>query len=307
MPFTPCYLTLHECGELEARIAQLRGVLESCTLCPRQCGVNRAQDERGICRAGKDLEISSAFAHFGEEAPLVGRHGSGTIFLTHCNLRCVFCQNYDISHLGEGETISSLGLAKCMVALQKHGCHNINFVTPTHFVPQIVSALPAAIEMGLQVPLVYNCGGYESLSVLKLLEGIIDIYMPDAKFADSEVATKYCKAPEYPEVVKAVLKEMHRQVGVLAINREGIAERGVLIRHLVMPEGLAGTEELMMFISRELSPDSYVNVMAQYHPQYKASHYPELNRRITASEFLSALAAARRSGLHRGFGGESHG
>lgn len=294
-------MALHQSGELAARISQLAAVLETCVLCPRQCGVNRAQDQRGICGAGKTLEISSAFAHFGEEAPLVGRHGSGTIFLTHCNLRCVFCQNYDISHLGEGDAVSGLDVARCMVALQKHGCHNINFVTPTHFVPQVVSALPAAIEIGLRVPLVYNCGGYESLAVIKLLEGIFDIYMPDAKFADPDVARKYCNAPDYPEIVRTVLKEMHRQVGVLTLNREGIAERGVLIRHLVMPEGLAGTEELMQFISRELSPDSYVNIMAQYHPHYKAAHYPELNRRITTSEYYEALAAARNAGLHRGF------
>jgi putative pyruvate formate lyase activating enzyme len=301
MAFIPSYVALHESGKLETRIAHLTALLESCTLCPRQCGVDRVQDQRGICGAGKDLEVSSAFAHFGEEAPLVGQHGSGTIFLTHCNLRCVFCQNYDISHLGEGETISSLGMATCMVALQKKGCHNINFVTPTHFVPQIVSALPAAIEMGLRVPLVYNCGGYESLAVIRLLEGIVNIYMPDAKFADPDVAQKYCNAPDYPEVVKAVLEEMHRQVGVLTVNREGIAERGVLIRHLVMPGGLAGTDALMQFIARELSPDSYVNIMAQYHPQHKAHHYPELNRRITMSEFRETLATARNAGLHRGF------
>jgi putative pyruvate formate lyase activating enzyme len=188
-----------------------------------------------------------------------------------------------------------------MLALQNRGCHNINFVTPTHFVPQIISALPQAIEMGLRIPLVYNCGGYESLKVIKLLENIFDIYMPDAKFADSEVSQKYCNAPDYPEVVKNVLKEMHRQVGVLQINHQGIAERGVLIRHLVMPEGLAGTEKIMKFIAEELSPDSYVNIMIQYYPHYKTSKYPELSRRITLGEFQDALAIARSFGLYRGF------
>jgi putative pyruvate formate lyase activating enzyme len=189
-----------------------------------------------------------------------------------------------------------------MVGLQKRGCHNINFVTPTHFVPQIIAALPEAIAMGLRAPLVYNCGGYESLEVIKLLDNIVDIYMPDAKFAESQVARKYCDAPDYPVVCQQALREMHRQVGVLRTNRSGIAKRGVLIRHLVMPEGLAGTEQVMKFIAEELSTDSYVNIMMQYHPQYKASEYPELSRRITQEEFQDALAIARSFGLHRGFG-----
>ena len=301
MSFVPSYIALYESGELKERIEKLMAILKSCTLCPRKCEVNRLEGELGVCQAGSTLMISSAFPHFGEEPPLVGQNGSGTIFLTHCNLRCVFCQNYDISHLGDGAKSSPEEMAKYMVALQNRGCHNINFVTPTHFVPQIVSALPKAIEMGLRIPLVYNCGGYESIKVIKLLENIFDIYMPDAKFADSENAKKYCKAPDYPEVVKEVLKEMHRQVGVLQINHQGIAERGVLIRHLVMPEGLAGTEKIMKFIAEELSPDSYVNIMIQYYPHYKASKYPELSRRITLGEFQDALAIARSFGLCRGF------
>ena len=301
MEFTPSYLALYESGELEVRIEELMSILESCTLCPRECQANRLKGELGVCEAGSTLKVSSAFPHFGEEPPLVGQNGSGTIFLTHCNLRCVFCQNYDISHLGEGEEISPEEMAKYMVTLQKTGCHNINFVTPTHFVPQIVSALPKAIEMGLRVPLVYNCGGYESLKVIKLLENIVDIYMPDTKFADSEVARKYCNAPDYPDVSKKVLKEMHCQVGVLQVDRKGIAERGVLIRHLVMPEGLAGTEKVMRFIAEELSPDSYVNIMMQYYPQHMAYQYPELSRRITLEEFQGAIAIAISFGLHRGF------
>jgi len=301
MSFVPSYIALYESGELKERIEKLMAILRSCTLCPRKCEVNRLEGELGVCQAGSTLMISSAFPHFGEEPPLVGQNGSGTIFLTHCNLRCVFCQNYDISHLGDGAKSSPEEMAKYMVALQNRGCHNINFVTPTHFVPQIVSALPKAIEMGLRIPLVYNCGGYESIKVIKLLENIFDIYMPDAKFADSENAKKYCKAPDYPEVIKEVLKEMHRQVGVLQINHQGIAERGVLIRHLVMPEGLAGTEKIMKFIAEELSPDSYVNIMIQYYPHYKAKKYPELSRRITWEEFQDALAIARSFGLYRGF------
>ena len=232
---------------------------------------------------------------------MVGRYGSGTIFLTYCNLRCVFCQNYDISHLEDGQEISLDDMAENMFTLQRRGCHNINVVTPTHFAPQIISALAKAIEKGLRVPLVYNCGGYESLQVIKLLESIVDIYMPDAKFSDSEIAQKYCNAPDYPEVIKLVLKEMHRQVGVLRTDQKGVAEGGLLIRHLVMPEGMAGTEALMRFIAEELSKDSYVNIMGQYHPHYRAYQYPELDRRITLEEFQDAIESALRVGLHRGF------
>lgn len=301
MTFVPSYLALHESGELKTRIEALRSILKSCALCPRECRVNRLEGALGVCGAGSTLVVSSVFPHFGEEPPLVGENGSGTIFLTHCNLRCAFCQNYDISHRGEGAETSPQELARSMVALQKRGCHNINFVTPTHFSPQLIAALPEAIDLGLRVPLVYNCGGYESVEVIKLLEHIVDIYMPDAKFAESEAARKYCDAPDYPAVCQKVLKEMHRQVGVLRTNHRGIAERGVLIRHLVMPEGLAGTKTIMKFIAEDLSPDSYVNIMMQYYPQYKASEYPELRRRITREEYHDALAIARSFGLHRGF------
>jgi len=245
--------------------------------------------------------ISSAFPHFGEEPPLVGNRGSGTIFLTHCNLQCVFCQNYDISHQGHGEAISSEQLAEYMYYLQKRGCHNINFVTPTHYIPQLTAALPYVIDLGLHIPLVYNCGGYESLEVIHLLDGIIDIYMPDVKFAEGKVAEKYSQAPDYPEVIKRVLKEMYRQVGNLQINTEGIAEKGLLIRHLVMPNGLAGTQRLMHFIATEISPHSYVNVMSQYRPEYRASDYPELNRVITRKEYSDAIESAKNEGLCRGF------
>jgi putative pyruvate formate lyase activating enzyme len=301
MNYIPSYINLYSTGELQTRIGALTGMLKECRLCPRHCKVNRLQGDLGFCRAGDKLMLSSAFAHFGEEAPLVGSMGSGTIFLTHCNLRCIFCQNHDISHLGQGEAVTSQQMAVYMVALQQRGCHNINFVTPTHYVPQIIAALPYAIERGLRIPLVYNCGGYESVEVIKLLDGIIDIYMPDVKWSDSRVAEKYAQAPDYPVVVKEALKEMHRQVGDLQITKDGLAERGLLIRHLVMPEGLAGTREMMHYIATEISPHSYVNIMSQYRPEYKAGDFPELSRRITHREFAEAIAFARNEGLYRGF------
>ena len=301
MNFVPHYSKLHKTCELQKRVQLLNDILTSCKLCPRQCGVNRLTGELGFCRAGEKLMIASAFPHFGEEPPLVGNRGSGTIFLIHCNLKCIFCQNYDISHQGQGEIISSEQLAEYMYALQKRGCHNINFVTPTHYIPQIIAALPRAIDLGLTIPLVYNCGGYETLEIIHLLDGIIDIYMPDVKFASREVAEKYTQAPDYPEVVKKVLKEMYRQVGDLQINAEGIAERGLLIRHLVMPLGLAGSRELMHFIATEISPHSYVNVMSQYRPEYKASDYPELSRSITRQEYGEVIESAKAEGLYRGF------
>jgi len=301
MSFAAVYLGLHEKGELNRRIEILNKILQSCTLCPRQCRVDRLNGETGYCRAGKELTVSSVFPHFGEEAPLVGRHGSGTIFLTHCNLRCVFCQNYEISHLGGGERATADQMARYMVRLQDMGCHNINFVTPTHYVPQIVAALPQAIELGLRVPLVFNCGGYESLDVIKLLEGVIDIYMPDVKFFSSAAAGRFCNAPDYPDVIRVVLKEMHRQVGDLKIDSRGVAERGLLVRHLVMPHGLAGTEDAMRFIVEQISPHSYVNIMAQYRPVYQASEFPDLSRPVTMEEFREALDIARKFGICRGF------
>jgi putative pyruvate formate lyase activating enzyme len=301
MPYTPRYIELHETSEFKRRIDSLNEILAECSLCPRRCGANRIQGEFGYCKAGSELMISSVFPHFGEEAPLVGYRGSGTIFLTHCNLRCVFCQNYDISHLGRGEKTFPSQMASYMMRLQELGCHNINFVTPTHYVPQIVASLSEAIELGLKLPLVYNCSGYESLEVIKLLDGIIDIYMPDAKYAGEEPARRFSNAPDYPHVLKEVLKEMYRQVGDLQMDEDRIAERGLLIRHLVMPGNVGGTEALMKFIAEEISRDSYVNVMQQYRPEYKSCDYPELSRRITHGEYLDAVKMARRFGLHRGF------
>jgi len=301
MTYSPRYIKLHEKGKLTKKIRSLNEILAKCSLCPRRCGVNRIQGELGYCKAGSELMVSSVFPHFGEEAPLVGYHGSGTIFLTNCNLRCIFCQNDDISHGGRGERTSLSQMASYMMRLQELRCHNINFVTPTHYVPQIVTSLPEAIELGLHLPLVYNCSGYESLEVIKLLDGIIDIYMPDAKYAGEEPAKRFSNAPDYPHILKEALREMHRQVGDLQMNQNGIAERGLLIRHLVMPEDLAGTEDLMKFIAEEISRDSYVNIMQQYRPQHKSFDYPELRRHITYGEYLDAVRAAKHFGLHRGF------
>ena len=301
MSYIPGYIELHRRGELEKRITSLKKILKECSLCPRKCGIDRLKGEVGICQGGAELMVSSASSHFGEEPPLVGSHGSGTIFLTHCNLRCVFCQNYDISHLGVGRITSSSDMAGVMLRLQRIGCHNINFVSPTHFVPQIVASLPEAIDSGLKVPLVFNCGGYESLEVIRLLSGIIDIYMPDVKYSDGRIAKRYSEAPDYPEVVKEVLLEMYHQVGDLKVDTDGIAESGLLIRHLVMPEDLSGTKDLMDFIAQRISKNSYVNIMAQYRPMYKANDFQELRRRITAMEYLTAKNFAKKAGLHRGF------
>jgi putative pyruvate formate lyase activating enzyme len=301
MPFIPSYMGLYEKGDLGERIRLLNEFLKECRLCPRECRVNRLIGETGYCKAGARVEVSSAFPHFGEERPLVGDQGSGTIFLTHCNLRCVFCQNYDITHLGKGEPISLSEMAGMMLRLQDMGCHNINFVTPTHYVPQIVASLPEAIEKGLRLPVVYNCSGYESIEVIRLLEDIVDIYMPDVKFMNEEFSRKFCHAPDYPEVVRKVLKEMHRQVGDLALDSDGRAERGLLIRHLVMPNGVASSEAVLHFIAEEVSVYSYVNIMDQYRSEYRADEYPEISRRITHKEYFEAIRVAKCLGLYRGF------
>lgn len=297
----PSYIEIFKKGILRERIQILKQFLKECQLCPRRCKVNRVKGEKGYCRAPAELMVSSAFPHFGEEPPLVGKYGSGTIFLTHCNLRCVFCQNYEISHLGHGEKITPKELAEVMLYLQRQGCHNINFVTPTHYVPQIVESLSYAIEMGLTIPLVYNCGGYESLEIIKLLEGIFDIFMPDIKFLNPAHSSLFCEAPDYPEVVKTVVKEMHRQVGNLKLNEEGIAFKGLLIRHLVMPNGMSDTFEVLKFVATEISMHSYINIMAQYRPLYKAHDFPPIDRRITPKEYIEALQLARSLGLYRGF------
>jgi putative pyruvate formate lyase activating enzyme len=288
-------------SELERRTQKAYQILESCTLCPRNCEVNRIEGELGYCQIDAEVRISSFNAHFGEEPPLVGHSGSGTLFFTSCNMGCIFCQNYDISQLRYGEVISIEKLADIMLALQKRGCHNINFVTPTHQAPQILKALVIAYKQGLNIPLVYNCGGYEPVEVLTLLDGIIDIYMPDAKYADEEIAFQLSGIKNYPEVMKRALKEMYRQVGDLQMDENGVASKGLLIRHLVLPNNQAGTAALMKFIARELSRNSYVNIMDQYRPCHKAHKYPKINRRITSEEFAQAIELAKKEGLHRGF------
>lgn len=297
--FIPSYIDTYQQGLFPEKIEKVYSLLESCTLCPRKCQVNRLKGEKGFCGSGLLPEVSSYNPHFGEERPLVGFHGSGTIFLTHCNLKCSFCQNYSISHLEEGRRISLERLAGMMIELQKLGCHNINFVTPSHFVPQILKALFLAIKLGLSVPLVYNTGGYDALETLKLLDGIFDIYMPDFKFSQEEVAKKYCGAADYPQVARAAFKEMHRQVGDLLLDEREIAYRGLLVRHLVLPCRLAGTQEIMRFLAQEISSNTYVNVMDQYYPCGHIPHNSPLNRRITQAEFNEAIEAAKKEGLWR--------
>ena len=293
------YLKTHKDGILQERIETALSILENCHLCPRHCEVNRLEDEVGVCKTGRQAVVSSYSPHFGEEDPLVGRRGSGTIFMTHCNLGCVFCQNYEISHLSQGVPVDATRLTEMMLSLQRRGCHNINFVTPTHMVPQILEALPEAIEEGLQVPLVYNCGGYEEVDTLQLLDGIFDIYMPDFKFWDSETAARFCSAPDYREKACAAVKEMHRQVGDLTLDKEGVAQYGLLIRHLVMPKGLASTREIMRFLANEVSKETYVNVMSQYRPCGEAHEFPELRRSITSEEFRDAVSMAQEEGIYR--------
>ena len=293
----PSYIRLYESGELGKRVKALTAMLSQCVLCPRACQVNRTAGELGVCRTGPLPMVSSFNPHFGEEPPLVGKFGSGTIFLANCNLKCVFCQNYDISHLGHGEVVSIEALSLMMLSLQRRGCHNINFVTPTHQVPQIVEALLPAIEGGLEVPLVYNCGGYESIETIRLLDGIFDIYMPDLKYGDDVNAELYSGAGDYVERAFESVREMHRQVGTLELDRSGVAARGLIIRHLVLPDGIAGTRRVMGFIANELSRDSYVNIMDQFTPCYRASEHPAINRAVTSSEYDDALAMAKDLGL----------
>ena len=297
--YAPVYLNLLETGELAERAQKLKAIYTNCHLCPRNCQVDRTKGEKGYCRAGARAKVASFFPHFGEEPELVGRFGSGTIFLSYCNLLCEFCQNDDISHGGVGQLVSDAELANMMLALQQQGCHNINFVTPTHFVPNIVAAIEIAAKRGLKLPIVYNCGGYESLQVIQLLDGIIDIYMPDFKFASREYSQKYAHAADYFSVASEAIKEMHRQVGDLVVDKNGVARRGLLIRHLVMPNDVAGSEEILKFIAEEISPNSYVNVMAQYRPCYKAYEHELISRRVSWSEYLNVVAIARKYGLVR--------
>ncbi len=298
--FEPAYLALHRSGELVERARVADRHLEDCDLCARYCHVNRKQTLNGVvCRTGELAVVNSAGPHHGEEDCLRGWRGSGAIFFAWCNMRCVFCQNWDISWKGRGEERTAAELAEIMLNLQAVGCHNINLVSPSHVVAQILAALVIAADEGLRLPLVYNSGGYDSPEALRLLDGVVDIYMPDTKYGDPDLAKKYSHTPDYVRVNQAAVREMHAQVGDLKLNADGIAERGLLVRHLVLPNGIAGTEQVMQFLAREISPDTYVNVMDQYRPAYRAGEYPELDRMITAAEYEAALEAARKAGLRR--------
>lgn len=285
--------------QLGAKVQQAAAELSHCTLCPRQCGVDRTAGETGFCRTADKAVVSSYNAHFGEEAPLVGRHGSGTIFFTHCNLMCTFCQNYEISHLGEGYEVTNSQLADMMLNLQEAGCHNVNLVTPSHVVPQILAAVQIAMQRGLRIPLVFNSGGYDKIETLQMLENVVDIYMPDFKFWDKAIAEQTCQAPDYPEVARQALLEMHRQVGDLIIDQTGLARHGLLLRHLVLPNGLAGTREIMRFVATRISTQTYVNIMPQYRPCGRAAETPELSQALSSQDFEAALQAAHEEGITR--------
>jgi putative pyruvate formate lyase activating enzyme len=288
--------------ELNARIEEAYKLLESCRVCPRECGVNRLKDDKlGFCGSGLHPVISSVSPHHGEEPPLSGTKGSGTIFFTNCNLRCGYCQNYPISQMGNGAD-RTVGELACQITwLQEQGCHNVNLVTPTHYVPQILKALGIARERGFDLPIVYNTSGYESLETLRLLDGIVDIYLPDMRYNDNAIALRYSIAPHYVEINRAAIREMYRQVGNLVIDEEGIAKRGLIIRHLVLPGGLSGTEGVMKFLAEEISRDVYISLMSQYFPAYKANEFPEINRRITEAEYDAAYDSKMRYGLKNGW------
>jgi putative pyruvate formate lyase activating enzyme len=299
--FEPAYLELYRSGELQRRVDAALAQLEHCELCPRKCGVDRLANRTATCKTGRYATVSSYFSHHGEEDCLRGRRGSGTIFFSWCNLRCVFCQNFEISQLGEGKTTAPATIARMMLELQAAGCHNINWVTPEHVVPQVLEALLIAVEHGLRLPMVYNTSAYDSLDSLHLLDGIVDIYMPDFKLWSPDLALKYLKAKDYPEAARHAIKEMNRQVGALQIDANGLATHGVLLRHLVMPGLMAETRSILRFIAEEVSTDTLVNIMAQYYPSHKvnAEKYAEINRCITRSEYHEAVEFAQQVGLQR--------
>jgi putative pyruvate formate lyase activating enzyme len=297
--FEPAYLKLHQTGELRERAEALWAIMQNCQLCPRRCGVNRLKGMSGVCQApGTTLVISASHPHFGEERPLVGKGGSGTIFLTHCNLRCAFCQNWEIANLGRGSERDIDDFAEMMLELQEVGCHNINLVTPTHYSAHILKALDGAAKRGLRLPIVYNTSGWERLEILKLLDGIVDIYLPDFKYWDSAKSAKYSEGAEsYPEMTAKAILEMHRQVGVAKPAKDGVMQRGLMIRHLVMPNNTGGSEKVMQWIAGNLPKDTYVNIMVQYSPVFKAYDYPELSRRITKEEYVKVVDKAKALGL----------
>jgi putative pyruvate formate lyase activating enzyme len=296
--FEPGYLKLERAGELAKREDALWEILASCEICARGCGADRLAGDTGVCSTPARIKVHSAGPHYGEERELVGSGGSGTVFFSNCNLLCCFCQNWEINHRGDGERTTHRELADTMLALQKRGCHNINFVTPSHVVPQIVKAVRIAAAGGLRLPLVYNTGGYDNLEVIKLLDGIVDIYLPDFKYQDGELAAKYSSGvSDYPEVAAAVIREMHRQVGDLETDPRGVATRGLIIRHLVMPNNIGGTDRLVRWIAEELGKDTYLNLMAQYRPEHEAFDHPAIARRLNREEWKQAVTWAKEAGL----------
>jgi putative pyruvate formate lyase activating enzyme len=297
-PWRPAYAQLGE-SELAERVAAARERLEACDLCPRQCGVNRLAGKKGFCQASDRARVYSHAPHFGEELPLVGRNGSGTIFFSQCNLRCVFCQNWPIAHEGRGRDVSDEGLARMMLDLQRRGCHNINVVTPTHVMPNILGAIQIASRDGLRIPVCYNTSGYELAEIVELLDGIVDIYLPDLKFMDPEQSARYATlgAPGYPEHAQASIIEMHRQVGDVVTDRRGVALRGLMVRHLVMPNRVAGSKAFVEWVAANLSKDTYVNIMAQYRVEFRAFEHERIARGITSQEFLEAIEWAEAAGL----------
>ncbi|MFQ5854184.1 MAG: radical SAM protein [Anaerolineae bacterium] len=300
MTFEPAYVSLLRSGELKERVRVAYQHLEDCDLCARYCYVNRRETTRGaVCRTGERAVVSSYGAHHGEEDPLRGRRGSGTIFFAWCNLRCAFCQNWEISWKGVGREVEPEEIASMMLKLQDQGCHNINFVSPSHVVAQILTGVLIAAEAGLRLPLVYNTGGYDSPEALALLDGVIDIYMPDLKYSDPDIARKYSRVRDYPAINWAAVKEMHRQVGDLVLDDNGVALRGLLVRHLILPEGLAGTDAVLRYIAEEISPNTYINLMSQYRPAYRAHEHPVLDRSITSDEYRQVFELAEKYGLRR--------
>ena len=298
---SPSYLRLYRSGELAARAWRAQEIMENCRLCPRACGVHRLSGELGFCRSGVQPRVYKYKVHFGEEPPISGRRGSGIIFFSCCTLRCTYCQNAPMSHQGRGYSVSPERLAKIMLALQHSGCHNLNLVTPSHFLPGILQALNLAVGEGFVLPIVYNTGGYETLEVLNLLDGIVDIYLPDMKYGNADVAGRYSSAPDYPRVNRAAVREMYRQVADLLVDDSGVAVHGLLIRHLVLPNGLAGTGEVMRFIGQEISRRVHVSLMSQYIPLWSAREDPLLNRPISQTEYRQALDELEKAGLVRGW------
>jgi len=303
----PAYLKSFNEGSLLKTAESAFKMLGSCRICPRKCGVNRLKNEKGYCKTGLLAKVCSFMPHHGEEPPISGRRGSGTIFFSHCNMRCVYCQNYEFSQLGEGREVAFEELAAFMIKLQEEGCHNINLVTPTHVMPQILKALCIAVKDGLRLPLVYNTGGYELTGSIRLLEGIVDIYLPDMRYADSASSIKYSDAEDYPKYNREAVKEMHRQVGIAQMDKEGIISKGMIIRHLVLPGNISGTEKIMKFISKDISRDSYISLMSQYFPVFKAKDMVEVSRRLTAGEYEAAIESMHKHGLHNGWTQDSGG